>query len=290
MSESIRAVEARHASLPAGGGARLPSAVYLLLRISRRMLVVTALVIAWLFVTSNELVDPIFVPTPADLWDAFQGMKAELPAAIRASVSMTLLGFALGAVIGGFLGLGMAYSLWMRELLGPLFDFLRPVPVFALIPLFILWFGVGNGPQIALIALGTSVILGVTALEAVRNVPLIYFRAAVTLGARKRTIYRTVVVPSIIPQMVAAVRVAAALSWGLNVAAEFMGSQVGLGYLIVVQEQYLRPAGIIVLVLIYSVIAYLVDWLIRLAERRITRWTERGGGAARAGLRDAIGI
>ena len=72
-----------------------------------------------------------------------------------------------------------------------------------------------------------------------------------------------------------AIRVAAASSWGLDVAAEFMGSQTGLGYLIILQQTYLRTAGIVILVVIYSLLAVLLDTLIARLEQRLTPWTER---------------
>jgi ABC-type nitrate/sulfonate/bicarbonate transport system permease component len=109
-------------------------------------------------------------------------------------------------------------------------------------------------------------------------VPPIYVRAALTLGASRAVIYRTVIVPSILPHLIGAIRVAAAVAWGLDVAAEFMGSSVGLGYLIILQQTYLRTAGIILLVAIYSVLAVILDAIIARVERRITGWTERRGG------------
>jgi ABC-type nitrate/sulfonate/bicarbonate transport system permease component len=188
---------------------------------------------------------------------------------------MTLTGFAIGTAFGTISGLLMAYNRTVRDLLGTVFDFLRPVPVFALIPLFILWFGIGRTPQVALIAMGTSVVLGVTTLEAIRNVPSIYVRAALTLGANRQQVYRTVIVPHIIPHLIGAIRVAAAASWGLDVAAEFMGSQQGMGYLIIIQQIYLRTAGIVTLVIIYSLLAVTFDTIIQMVERYVTRWTER---------------
>lgn len=241
----------------------------------RKLALPVGLVIVWIIVSHYRLVRPLFVPTPKDLWLAFQGMQRVLPAAIRTTVGLTLTGFAIGVAIGTFSGLLMAYSRVVRELIGSVLDFLRPVPVFALIPLFVLWFGIGRTPQIALIAMGTSVILGVTTIEAIRNVPSIYVRAALTLGASRWTIYRTVIVPYIVPHLIGAIRVAGASSWGLNVAAEFMGAQQGLGYLIIQQQIYLRTAGIIVLVIIYSVLATVLDVVIAWLESRLTRWTER---------------
>jgi ABC-type nitrate/sulfonate/bicarbonate transport system permease component len=203
-----------------------------------------------------------------------------LGSAVVATVTMTLSGFLIGSAIGIVSGLAMAYSKVVRELFGLLFDFLRPVPVFALIPLFILWFGVGRTPQIVLIALGTSMILGVTTLEAIRNVPPIYVRAALNLGGTRQSIYRTVIIPSILPHLIGAVRVAAAASWGLDVAAEFIGSQSGLGYLMINRQSYLDTAGILVVVLIYGCLALALDQIIRRIELRMLRWTSRDIGEA----------
>ena len=240
-----------------------------------KLAVPVAILVLWIVVSEFRLVRPIFIPPPADVWKAFLGMYTLLPKAILTTVAMTLTGFGIGVTFGTVSGLAMAYSKTVRDFLGALFDFTRPVPVFALIPLFILWFGIGRAPQIALIALGTSVVLGVTTMEAIRNVPSIYVRAALTLGADRKRIYTTVIVPYIVPHLIGAIRVAAASSWGLDVAAEFMGSQAGLGYLIILQQTYLRTAGIVILVAIYSLLAVLLDTLIARLETRLTPWTER---------------
>jgi ABC-type nitrate/sulfonate/bicarbonate transport system permease component len=212
-----------------------------------KLIVPFALLVLWIVVSELHLVRAIFVPPPESMWKSFVGMFGLLPKAILTTVVMTLSGFGIGVAFGTISGLAMAYNKTLRDFLGTIFDFTRPVPVFALIPLFILWFGIGRAPQIALIALGTSVVLGVTTLEAIRNVPTIYIRAALTLGAGRQRIYVTVIVPYIVPHLIGAIRVAAAASWGLDVAAEFMGSQAGLGYLIIMQQTYLRTAGIIML-------------------------------------------
>ncbi|MBA3727454.1 MAG: ABC transporter permease [Armatimonadetes bacterium] len=243
--------------------------------VARRVLGPALIVAAWVGVTEAGLVGGIFLPKASALWHAFRGMESTYPQALLSSVTMTLTGFALGTLLGIGLGLGMAYSRIARELLGGVIDFIRPVPVFAMIPLFVLWFGIGRTPQIALITLGTSVILGVTTLEAVRNVPTVYIRAALTLGASRWTVYRSVIVPWILPHLLGAIRVAAAASWGLDVAAEFIGAQSGLGYLMVVRESYLDTASLIDIVITYSILAVLLDLLIRNAQRPLTRWTER---------------
>jgi ABC-type nitrate/sulfonate/bicarbonate transport system permease component len=248
-------------------------------RVGRRLVIPLAILALWVVVSVAHLVRSLILPSPEDVRTAFEGMAPLLPGAILTSVTITLSGFVIGVAVGVGLGLVMAYSRTVRDLLGTIFDLLRPVPIFALIPLFLLWFGIGRAPQIALIAMGCAVVLGVTTSEAIRNIPLIYVRAALTLGADHRAIYRTVIVPAIIPHLIGAIRVAAAGAWGLDVAAEFMGSQEGLGYLIILQQTYLRTAGIFVLVAIYAVLAVILDTAIARLESRITGWTERRSGS-----------
>src|SRR5690606_18977903 len=103
-----------------------------------------------------------------------------------------------------------------------------------------------------------------------------------TPGSKRPRIYRTGVIPWVLPHLIGAIRVAAALAWGLGVAAEFMGSQQGLGYLIILQQTFLRTSGIILLVLVYSVLAVGFDLLIAAIERRLTRWSARHGSSEQA--------
>lgn len=251
-------------------------------RFAKAIVIPATLITLWAIISQTGWIRPLFVPSPQDLWKTFLELRPVLPKAIASTLFMTITGFVIGTLFGSVMGLTMAYSARVREYVGPLMDFVRPVPVFALIPLFVLWFGIGRAPQILLVALGCSVVLGVSTLEAVRNVPPIYVAAAMTLGSKRPRIYRTVVIPWVLPHLIGAIRVAAALAWGLGVAAEFMGSQQGLGYLIILQQTFLRTSGIILLVLVYSVLAVGFDLLIAAIERRLTRWSARHGSSEQA--------
>lgn len=243
----------------------------------RRLVVPVVLIAMWCVVSYGGLISSLYVPSPSQMWVSFELMRPRLPGAIATSVVMTLTGFILGSTLGIVSGLSLAYSKTLRQLFGDVMDLSRPVPVFALIPLFLLWFGTGRAPQIALITLGTSVIVGITTLDATRNVNPIHLRAAATLGASRWAQYRTVIVPSIFPHLLGALRFAATASWGLDVAAELMGSQNGLGYLMIVREQYLDTAGILVVVVIYGLLATVLDRVMVVAERPLTQWTHRNG-------------
>lgn len=244
--------------------------------IPKSIYAIAILIIVWVFVTVVlKLTSSTFLPSPVDLAVAFYKMRANLVPGILASLSIAMGGFAIGLVGGVLMGLFMAYSRSFLETMGPIMEFTRPVPIFALIPLFMIWFGLGITPQLMLVAMGVMAILGVQTYEAIRNMPLVYIRAASNLGAKKRTIFRTVVIPYIFPHLIGAIRVAAASAWGLDVAAEFMGVQVGLGYNMIVQQMYLNTPGIIAIIIVYSILAILLDQIIARIERRVTLWTDR---------------
>jgi ABC-type nitrate/sulfonate/bicarbonate transport system permease component len=249
----------------------------------RRFLVPVLLVAVWAWASTERFVRAIFLPSPGDLWTALNTLLPGLPAALPASVFMTIVGLVIGSFLGLANGLAMAYSKVIRELFGGIVGFFRPVPIFALIPLFVLWFGLGKLPQIAIIMLGTWLVISLMTMEAIKNVQPVHVRAALILGASRWTIYRTVVIPSIMPNMLGAIRAAAAASWGLDVAAEFIGAQTGLGVMIIARQQYLDTASMIVLIGIYSLLAITMDRLIVRFERPFTEWTGRNNDLGAAG-------
>lgn len=248
-----------------------------------RLVLPVALISIWVWVSSQRLIRPLFLPSPSDLYRSFIDLLPVLPESLMASVTMTLSGLLLGITIGMGSGLLMAYSAVARFFMAGVLSFVRPVPIIALIPLFVLWFGIGRAPQITLIAVGTSVLIGLVTIEAIKNVPPIYIRAALVLGAPRSKIYSTVVVPAIIPHMLGAIRAAAAAAWGLDVMAEFIGAQTGLGRLIIVRQEYLDSSSMIVIIIIYSLLAIVTDWIIRRIEIPLTRWTERNAQSGAVG-------
>jgi ABC-type nitrate/sulfonate/bicarbonate transport system permease component len=240
-----------------------------------RIIPLALLGLIWVLVTEVGRVNPLFLPGPVLMWETFLDMAPRLPGAIRYSMTMLLTGFAVGTGAGILLGLAMAYSRAVRFAAESITEVIRPVPIFALIPLFILWFGVGLMPQIALVAFGCFVIVVVNTSEAIRNVKPLYMQAAYTLGATRGYAFRTVIVPAITPEIIGAVRVAAAASFGLDVAAEFLGAQQGLGHLMITNQLYLRTEGIMIAIIIFSLLSLILDFLLRRGGDYLTRWSER---------------
>jgi len=251
------------------------------------LLVPIALFLAWFLVTREGVTSPLIIPPPEDVFDTAVAIRSELLSGLWVSVQMVVTGFLVGGILGTLVGLLFGYSKVLRSLFEFTVDVIRPVPLFALIPLFILWFGVGRLPQIVLVALGVFLIMSLATIESVRNVDQVYVRAALTFGASRQQIYRTVVIPAIMPMMLSGLRYSVAWAWGLDVAAELIGSQEGLGYIMVVREQYLDTAGIVLIVIIFSALAIVGDRLMQRLALRLTRWT---GRATDTGLiRDMVG-
>lgn len=249
-------------------------------RVVRALFVPVLACAVWTTITNLGLVKPILLPTPQKLFSVWWAIGDLIPGAFWITLQMVATGIVVGGLAGLGFGLVFGYSRWARDLLEFSFDALRVVPIFALIPLFLLWFGIGMRPQIALVTLGVMLILTIQTTEAVRNVLHIHVQAALTAGASRFHIYRTVVVPSIIPHILAGLRLAVMAAWGLDVAAEFMGSVQGLGYLMLAGLVNLDSARIIAMVILFALLAIGSDFLLRAVIKRNLRWSQRttGGG------------
>ena len=247
---------------------------------SGRYLSIVAVVIylgIWLAISEQGfgLVRPIKFPSPRMVLDAAVRTSDLILFDVVTTLGRLVIGFCLGALLGLGLGLAMSYNKRVGYFFDPLIESMRPVPVIAMIPFFLMWFGIDETGKLLLITLGVFAIVVVSTVEAVRNVPSIYIRAAQTLGASKPQWFRTVVIPAIVPGLVGPFRVAAALSFTLVVAAEFMGAQAGIGYRILEARRLFNTDVIFLGVVVIGIMSAVSDALIRRVTAHITRWSER---------------
>jgi ABC-type nitrate/sulfonate/bicarbonate transport system permease component len=231
-----------------------------------------AVLALWTAATELGWVRRVLLPKPIDVLEVLVQDWPILVHGFFVSFQTLAIGMSIGSSIGIGIGLAIGYSDLARKVFELPLDLVRPVPVLALIPLFVLWFGIGVMPQVLLIAVGVLLLLSLSTIEAIRHVPETYVRAARALGASRWIVYQTVIIPAIVPAMVASLRYAVAISWGLLVAAEYTGSRDGLGYQMIARQQYLDTAGILAIVFIFSALAIVSDRIIRLGLRHLTRW------------------
>jgi ABC-type nitrate/sulfonate/bicarbonate transport system permease component len=230
----------------------------------------------WL--VSHYIEDVELTPRYASLAEeaVFLVRSGILGASILVSGGRVLGGVLLGALVGVPLGLAMARARALGSLLEPWVAFFRFTPAFALLPLYVLWFGFGEGPRVGLIATGVAVVTLHGAAEGARRVPGVYLDAAAALGAGRRLVLARVVLPATLPSLISSVRIATALAWVTAVVAELINPTMpSLGYLLALAGAYPRVPTLAVTLLAVGTLVLVSDWTVLAAYRRATRWMRR---------------
>jgi len=168
-------------------------------------------------------------------------------------------GFACGALGGALLGLAVSWSDWSRRLVNLPLQFLRTLPLLAMVPLFELWFGTYFAGKVLFVAYGVGVIFFAGVINAVGNVPQLYIDYARTLGASRLRLYWTVIIPAILPELRSSILLSLGTAWAAVLGAEYLGAQSGIGYMIEYASQfgYVDRMFLIALVIVvYASISY----------------------------------
>jgi NitT/TauT family transport system permease protein len=245
-----------------------------LMRVLPALAVIAVLVAVWWALV--VLTASVVFPSP---WQVVTG-TAELARDgtlfehIFASLFRVGVGFGLAVLVAVPLGLWMGWVKGAYVTLNPLFQILRPISPIAWIPIAILWFGVGNVSPIFLIFLSSVFPMVVQTTVGVHTIEKRYLRAAANFGVSRATLFRQVVLPAVLPQVIVGMRIGLGVAWLVVVAAEMIALRSGLGYLIIDS----RNAGnrydlVIAGMIIIGLIGLLLDGLMRLLEGlKVVRW------------------
>ncbi|APX21953.1 MAG: taurine ABC transporter permease [Rhodobacteraceae bacterium] len=192
------------------------------------------------------------------------------------SLFRVIAGFFFGALVGIPLGYAMGLSDWFRGWFDPIVEFMRPVPPLALIPLVIIWAGIGETGKIILLFLAALWIMAIAARSGVSGVSISKVHAAYSLGASKAQIMRHVIIPNSLPDIFTGARVAMGVCWGTVVAAELVAAEKGAGMMIMVASKFQLTDIVIMGIILIGVIGFGIDMLMRWAERTLVPWKGRG--------------
>ncbi len=226
--------------------------------------------------------EALYLPPPEQVWARFLTLNAEgyqgigLWENVFWSLIRVVLGFALGCLFGIPLGFAMGLSSWFRGWFDPIVEFMRPVPPLALIPLIIIWFGIGEQGKISLLFLAALWIMTIGARAGVSGVNISKVHAAYSLGATKTQLLTKVILPNSLPEIFTGARVAMGVCWGTVVAAELVAAEKGAGKMIIAASKFQLTDVVIVGIILIGVIGYGIDVLMRLAEDRLVPWKGRG--------------
>jgi len=222
------------------------------------------------------------VPSPSDgAPPSYAAAFLALGEASLITFQRVLAGVASGVVAGVGVGLAVSASDFLRRLVAPSVHILRMTPFLAMIPLFNLWFGAATFGIILFVAYGVGVILFVGTINAVGNVPRVYFERAATLGASRMTVFRSIVLPAIFPEIRAAMLLSFGLAWSLVVAGELLGAQSGLGVIVTYALQFAYTGRVLIVAFLFVLYAGISFSLFDALSRRIVAWhstAERAGG------------
>jgi len=234
----------------------------------------------WELLARVGLVDTRFFPAPTGifrvLWQMLQP-SAQYPAGelwthLSISLSRIAVGFLLGAIPGVILGLAIGLLTPVRAVIQPLVDSTFPIPKAALLPLFIMVFGIGEASKYAIIAAAVIYLVLINTVAGVRNIERIYLDVGRNFHASRLTVFTDIALPGALPMILTGVKLGTGVALLVLVTAEFVGARSGIGYLIWTSWQVFQVekmyVGLIVIAVIGFGLAVLLNWL----ERVLVPW------------------
>lgn len=239
---------------------------------------VVALFFLWWLVAGLGLVEPLFLPGPSAVWQAFVSTSTEgyrgLPLWEHLAVSMRriLIGFVLATLVAVPLGVLVGSSKTVSALVQPLINFYRPLPPLAYYTLLIVWLGIGETSKVTLLFLAAFPIIFISTIGGVGGVREERVDAARSLGAHGWQVLRYVTFPSSLPSIFTGLRVAIAATYTTLVAAELVAAEAGLGWLVLNAARFLQTDVVFMGIIVIGVTGMILDGAVVLAQRRLVPW------------------
>jgi sulfonate transport system permease protein len=239
-----------------------------------RLLSPIALLLLWELASQAGLIPQRVIAAPSQIGGTLWAMIAsgELGKHLLVSLQRALVGLSIGVSIGVVAALISGLSKRGEVILDSPLQMLRTIPSLALVPLFILWFGIGEFTKIALIVTGTTFPVYLNLFAGIRNIDPKLIEAANTLGLNRRELIWHVILPGSLPSFFVGLRYSLGISWLALVFVEQINTTAGIGFLASDARDFMRTDVIVICLLIYSVLGLLIDGLIRTLERFALAW------------------
>lgn len=235
----------------------------------------------WSLLSGMNIVRHSVLPAPWELWDSFLTMVRDgysdkpLSRHILASMFRTLTGFGFALVLGVPIGLLIGWNRWVSAALSPILAFVRPIPPIAFVPLFILYFGIGETAKVLVIFLVAFWYIILNASAGVATVSQDWIRAGMNLGLTRWQLFVSVIFPAALPQIFTGIKTAIAVSWALVVAAELIAAQAGIGYIIMDAATFNRTHAVFIGIIVIGLIGFCLEGVVALLEKRTLHWQGR---------------
>ncbi len=240
-------------------------------------LVGLGLIIAvWEAAARARLVAPLYLPAPSAIAAELGRMIAsgELLRDLSLSLLRILWGFLVGSAAGLLVGLAVGVFRTVRAAVDPLMSLLYPVPKIALLPLLVLWLGIGELSKVAIIAVGVFFPVAINTIAGVRETDPLLIKAARSFGATRGQVIRRVILKSALPVIFSGLRLGAGMALLLVVSAEMIAATAGLGFTILHAGDLMLTTRLMAAILVLSVLGLSSTWLLARLERWLVPWKE----------------
>ena len=235
---------------------------------------ILCLLAIWELICQSGVVSSLFLPAPSAILSALLEMIAdgEIGVSLAASLYRILAGFFIGSLIGLAVGLVTGTSALMDKIGTPIVNAIYPIPKIALLPLFILWLGIGELSKVTIIALGVFFPVAMNTYSGVKNVDTLLLKVAASFNASWWMTMKSVVLPNALPMIFAGLRLAAGTSLLLLVAAEMIAAQVGIGALILHYGDLMITDRLMAGVIVLSLLGLVFNLILQFVERKAIPW------------------
>jgi sulfonate transport system permease protein len=242
-----------------------------------------ALLVLWWAASATGALTPDVLASPGDVVRAVGELwgDGQLTDALATSLTRSGTGLLIGLTAGLVLGVTTGFTRLGDELLDSSLQALRTIPFLALVPLFMVWFGINEIAKILLIAVATTFPMYVSTAGGVRNTDPKLVEAMRSFGMSRIAIVREVVLPGALPSLLAGLRLSMTLSVIALIAAEEINATAGIGYLMAQAQSYARTDILAVCILVYGLLGLLADGFVRILERVLMPWRTAVKGQAR---------
>ncbi|MCL5425076.1 MAG: ABC transporter permease [Gammaproteobacteria bacterium] len=230
----------------------------------------------WTLFSALNIMPQAILPSPASVWLATVEMaeNGTLGRDLTVSLSRAAIGFSIGTSLGVLVGLLTGRLALMQVLLAPALTLLRPIPAIALVPLAIVWFGIGEGSKYFVISYTVFLTVWFNTHHGMQYVPDIYLRASRSLGVSRVREFLTVIIPAAAPYILAGIRLGVALAFLSLVAAELSGASSGIGYRLQEARQYIRTDRMFSLLIILGILGAVADVIVQRVGQRLVHWQQ----------------
>jgi taurine transport system permease protein len=239
---------------------------------------VIAIIILWLVVTKLQIINALFLPSPRKIWEAFviiykNGYKTySFWQHISSSLIRISIAFGLAIITAVPLGLASGYIPWLKAILEPVIEFIRPLPPLAYYTLLVLWLGIDNGSKIMLLFIACFTPIYIACVSSVLRIPQNYLRNAASLGANKIQIFFLVIFPSTLPDIFLSMRTALGVGYTTLVASEMVAARSGIGWMVLDASNFLRSDIVFLGIIIMGIMGIILDQIIRALKKIFVSW------------------